>query len=108
MKRVRCVFFRPTSHSKPASCIACGWKIRARKSIIFHRPAWPRRRKVEAHGRDGKPVAEIKGVIREIEVFPGGVAEWWFVLLKTGSFDDLKCTIKGHAEAGMTGKIEIR
>ncbi len=65
-------------------------------------------RKVEAHGRDGKPVAEIKGAIREIEVFPGGVAEWWFVPLKTGSFDDLKCTIKGHAEAGMTGKIEIR
>lgn len=65
-------------------------------------------RKVEVHSKDGKLLAEIKGVIREIEVLPGGAAEWWFVPVKTGRFNDLKCTIAGHAEAGMTGKIEIR
>ncbi len=31
-------------------------------------------RKVEVHGKDGKALAEIKGVIREIEVLPGGAA----------------------------------
>lgn len=65
-------------------------------------------RKVEVHGRDGKPIAEIKGVIREIEVLPGGTAEWWLVPVKAGSFNDLKCTIEGHAAAGMTGRIDIR
>ena len=31
--------------------------------------------------RDGKPttLAEFKGAIREIEVYPGQIAEWWFV-----------------------------
>src|SRR5712692_1147930 len=31
--------------------------------------------------RDGKPttLAEFKGAIREIEVYPGHSAEWWFV-----------------------------
>jgi uncharacterized cupredoxin-like copper-binding protein len=65
-------------------------------------------RKVQVNGPDGKPIAEIKGVVREIEVLPGGTAEWWFVPVKAGTFDDLKCTVAGHAQAGMTGQVVIR
>ena len=65
-------------------------------------------RKVQISTSSGKPVAEIKGLVREIEVYPGRTAEWWFVPLKTGKFDDLRCTIPGHAQAGMVGVIEIK
>ncbi len=65
-------------------------------------------RKVQISTSSGKPIAEIKGLVREIEVYPGRTAEWWFVPLKTGKFDDLMCTIPGHAEAGMVGVIEIK
>lgn len=64
-------------------------------------------RKVQVLGRGGKPSAEIKGAIREIEVYPGDTAEWWFVPVKAGAIKDLKCVIPGHAEAGMRGEIEI-
>ena len=53
-------------------------------------------------------VAEVKGAIREIEVYPKGTVEWWFVPVKTGKLTDLICTIPGHAEAGMKGAIEIK
>ncbi len=65
-------------------------------------------RKAQVLGSDGKTIAEIKGTIREIEVYPEGTAEWWFVPVKTGQLSDLKCTIKGHSEAGMTGSISIK
>lgn len=65
-------------------------------------------RKAQVLGSDGKTIAEIKGTIREIEVYPNGTAEWWFVPVKTAVLNDLKCTIKGHAEAGMVGKITIK
>lgn len=65
-------------------------------------------RKTQVLDAAGKTIAEIKGNIREIEVLPGGTAEWWFVPVATAKASDLKCTIKGHAEAGMTGTIEIR
>ena len=65
-------------------------------------------RKVQISSSSGTPIAEIKGSIREIEVYPGRTVEWWFVPLKTGKFDDLKCTIPGHTEAGMVGIIEIK
>lgn len=65
-------------------------------------------RKVQINGADGKPVAEVKGTIREIEVYPKGTAEWWFVPVKAGSFEDLRCTIPGHAEAGMKGTVVIK
>lgn len=65
-------------------------------------------RKVQVNGPDGKAVAEIKGFIREIEVYPNGTAEWWFVPVKAGTFNDLQCTIKGHTEQGMVGAITIR
>lgn len=65
-------------------------------------------RKVQVLDAAGKTIAEIKGSIREIEVLPNGTAEWWFVPVATAKTSDLKCTIEGHAEAGMTGTIEIR
>lgn len=64
--------------------------------------------------RDGKPttLAEFKGAIREIEVYPGHAAEWWFVPVATGRVTDLMCSIKdkdgkSHAEHGMVGEIVI-
>jgi uncharacterized cupredoxin-like copper-binding protein len=65
-------------------------------------------RKAQVLGPDGKTIAEIKGNIVEIEVFPGGTAEWWLVPVKAVTLNDLKCTIKGHAEAGMVGTIRIK
>ncbi len=65
-------------------------------------------RKVQVNGPDGKPLAEVKGPVREIEVYPGATAEWWFVPVKAGTFGDLKCTIPGHEVRGMKGAIEVR
>ena len=65
-------------------------------------------RKVQVNGAEGKALAEVKGVIREIEVYPNAVTEWWFVPIKAGQFGDLKCTVPGHAEAGMVGRITIK
>ena len=57
-------------------------------------------------------MAEIKGSIREIEVYPGFSAEWWFVPVAAGTFTDLRCEIRAadgrtHAEHGMRGTIII-
>jgi uncharacterized cupredoxin-like copper-binding protein len=49
---------------------------------------------------------EIKGAIHELELKPGAEAEWVFVPLKPGNYS-LRCTIAGHTEAGMTGKIAV-
>jgi uncharacterized cupredoxin-like copper-binding protein len=64
--------------------------------------------------RDGREVtiAEFKGAIREIEVYPGHSAEWWFVPIATGRITDLRCGIvaadgRTHAEHGMVGEIVI-
>jgi len=65
-------------------------------------------RKVQVMGADGKAIAEVKGAIAEIEVHPGGTAEWWLVPVKTGTVNDLKCTVKGHSEGGMVGTIIIK
>jgi uncharacterized cupredoxin-like copper-binding protein len=65
-------------------------------------------RKVQVNGADDKPIAEVKGQIREVEVYPGGITEWWFVAIKTGHFGDLKCTIPGHSQGGMVGNISIK
>ena len=64
--------------------------------------------------QNGKAVtlAEFKGAIREIEVYPGQSAEWWLVPVAAGRASDLRCDIKTsdgktHAELGMTGEIVI-
>lgn len=63
--------------------------------------------------KNEKKIAEIKGIINEVEIFPKNILEWWFVPIKTGKFNDLFCHIKDlklgvtHAEMGMTGTIII-
>lgn len=72
-------------------------------------------RKVQVtQNRDGKnaALAEFKGAIREIEVYPGQSAEWWFVPVAAGRVTDLRCGVvgsdgKSHAEHGMVGEIVI-
>ncbi|WP_370583794.1 plastocyanin/azurin family copper-binding protein [Oxynema sp. CENA135] len=49
---------------------------------------------------------EVKGAIHELELKPGAEAEWIFVPMKPGTYR-LRCTIPGHAEAGMVGTITI-
>ncbi|WGV26948.1 cupredoxin domain-containing protein [Halotia branconii] len=49
---------------------------------------------------------EIKGAIHELELKPGGEADWVFVPLKSGDYS-LRCSITGHTEAGMTGEILV-
>ena len=82
-------------------------------SHAFSQMVWTRKVQVTQQ-RDGKGVtlAEFKGAIREIEVYPGQSAEWWLVPVATGRANDLRCDIKGsdgktHAELGMTGEIII-
>jgi uncharacterized cupredoxin-like copper-binding protein len=67
---------------------------------------------VESPDRDAKRIGEIKGAIRDIEVFPGATIEWWFVPVATGKLEDLHCHVedddgKTHAEKGMVGRIVI-
>ncbi len=72
-------------------------------------------RKVQVtQSREGKIItlAEFKGAIREIEVYPGHAAEWWFVPVAAGRARDLRCGIvgkdgKSHADLGMVGEIVI-
>ena len=49
---------------------------------------------------------EIKGAIHDLELRPNTEADWVFIPARAGSYS-LKCTVAGHAEAGMVGKIEI-
>ena len=58
-------------------------------------------RKVEVGG------VEIKGVINEIELQPGKTADWYFIPIRTGTFE-MACEIEGHKEAGMFGKVVVK
>jgi uncharacterized cupredoxin-like copper-binding protein len=49
---------------------------------------------------------EIKGAIQELELRPNTSAAWVLVPMKSGSYQ-LRCTIPGHAEAGMNGTITV-
>jgi uncharacterized cupredoxin-like copper-binding protein len=49
---------------------------------------------------------EVKGAVHELELKPGGEAEWVITPMKPGNYE-LHCSIPGHAEAGMVGKIVI-
>ena len=61
-----------------------------------------------------KKIAEIKGNILEVEIFPKQKLEWWFVPIRTGKFYDLHCSVKDkktnkkHSEMGMRGIITIK
>ena len=79
----------------------------------FSQMIWTRKVQV-TQMRDGKPVtlAEFKGAIREIEVYPGHSAEWWLVPVAAGRVTDLQCGIvekdgSTHAQHGMVGEIVI-
>lgn len=80
----------------------------------FAARVFTRKAQVTQRQPDGREVtlAEVKGAIREIEVYPGHTAEWWFVPVATGRITDLRCTIRAadgrtHAAHGMTGEIVI-
>jgi uncharacterized cupredoxin-like copper-binding protein len=83
-------------------------------SHSFSQMVWTRKVQV-VQTIGGKPVtlAEFKGAIREVEVYPGFSAEWWFVPVQTGRVTDLRCGIvggdgKSHADHGMVGEIVIQ
>ena len=69
-------------------------------------------RKIQIN-KNNEKIAEVKGIIKEIEVFPNNIVEWWFVPIKTGEFKDLFCKIEDkktgqtHEQMGMRGKIII-
>lgn len=57
-------------------------------------------------------LAEIKGPVREVEVYPGQTAEWWLVPVQAGRFEDLRCEVRAadgrsHAHHGMRGVVII-
>ncbi len=59
-------------------------------------------RKVQ--GSDG----EVKTpLLTAAEVYAGKSLEWFLVPTEKGTFD-LVCTVKGHADRGMKGTIEVR
>ena len=69
-------------------------------------------RKIQISIED-KKIAEVKGIINNIEVWPNHQLEWWFVPIKTGVFNDLHCNVKDiktdltHSKMGMVGTIII-
>ena len=50
---------------------------------------------------------EIKGAIHELELKPGGQAEWVLTPMKSGTYQ-LYCSIPGHKESGMIGEIVVK
>jgi len=50
---------------------------------------------------------EIKGSIYELELKPTAQAEWVLTPMKPGIYE-LHCSIPGHSEAGMIGKIIVK
>ena len=79
-------------------------------STLFAKSIFTRKVQVSLNN---KKVAEIKGIINNVEVWPNHQLEWWFVPIKTGVFKDLYCNVKDtktnltHANMGMTGTIII-
>jgi uncharacterized cupredoxin-like copper-binding protein len=62
-------------------------------------------------GAGAKTIGEIKGAVREVEVYPGGTTEWWFVPVAAGTAK-MGCHIKEkdgktHEAKGMKGTITI-
>lgn len=82
-------------------------------SLGFASKVWTRKVQVmDDLGKGAKKIGEIKGAIREIEIYPGGTTEWWLVPIATGVIKDLHCSIKDkngktHSQLGMKGTITI-
>lgn len=65
-------------------------------------------RKIEASDADGNLITEVKGAIREVEVGPGKVVEWFIVPVQTTDEPmEITCEIPGHYEAGMFATVAI-
>ncbi len=81
-------------------------------SMGFAHKVWTRKVQVmDDLGEGAKTIGEIKGAINEIEIYPGGTAEWFFVPVATGTAK-MTCGIKdkdgkAHSENGMHGTITI-
>lgn len=81
-------------------------------ALDFAAKVWTRKVQVmDDLGEGAKQIGEIKGTIREVEVYPGGTSEWWFVPVATGT-SGFYCHIKEkdgktHAETGMKGTVSI-
>ena len=79
-------------------------------STLFARSIFTRKIQISI---ENKKIAEVKGIINNIEVWPNHQLEWWFVPIKTGVFKDLHCKVKdtktdlSHSEMGMVGTIII-
>lgn len=54
----------------------------------------------------GSPPAELKGQAVELELKPGASLGWFLVPVKAGDFE-LRCTVKGHLEGGMVGRVNV-
>jgi uncharacterized cupredoxin-like copper-binding protein len=65
-------------------------------------------RKVELETPGGDLIAEIKGLIHEVEVGPHTEAQWFFVPIQLVENGEMVCEIEGHEEAGMHGTITIK
>ena len=50
---------------------------------------------------------EVKGAIHELELKPGGEAEWVLTPMKSGTYE-LYCSIAGHKQSGMVGEIIVK
>lgn len=63
--------------------------------------------KAEVVSPQGEEIAEIEGVVREIEVGPGATVEWYFVPLRTVKEGAFICDLPGHLAGGMKGTFNI-
>mmetsp|Transcript_28527 Transcript_28527/g.88846 ORF Transcript_28527/g.88846 Transcript_28527/m.88846 type:complete len:230 (-) Transcript_28527:270-959(-) len=54
----------------------------------------------------GSPPAELKGQAIELELKPGASLGWFLVPVKAGDFE-LRCTVAGHTEGGMVGRVNV-
>ncbi len=64
-------------------------------------------RKVEVMDKEGKTIAEVHGVINDIELKPGASVEWFFFPMTKGKDLKLFCHKKDHEAQGMVGSINI-
>jgi len=66
-------------------------------------------RKIEASDAEGNLIAEVKGIITEVEVGPGKTVEWFIVPVQTTEEPvEITCELPGHYEAGMHASVIIK
>eukprot|EP00741_Cyanophora_paradoxa_P020775 tig00021312_g20054.t1 len=54
----------------------------------------------------GDPRIEVKGPVQEVALKAGASLEWTLIPMKPGEYP-FRCSVKGHTEAGMIGKITV-